>query len=226
MGRQARCTSNLRQVGIALTMYFDDFESRLKQITNLTTAAYLPSKDVLICPADRLGNWGNLVNFAASSPPRFSLADNSFPSEPEFAGDVAAGAAPAPSDPFPEADEPNNDGFNFSYLHPLAWEDWTWDYLKGLSSEAGVSACQLHGIGIQDEFAPSVFNFQGLLLRLRRDGAVVRRQIFWNAAAPQERASAPSFAPPSFDGSAELSSASSSSISYPWQLFVDGEGPQ
>jgi hypothetical protein len=47
---------------------------------------------------------------------------------------------------------------------------------------AGIAACQLHGLGKQD--VPDVHSFSGLLLRAQRDGAVVRRRLFWTSESP------------------------------------------
>jgi type II secretory pathway pseudopilin PulG len=67
----------------------------------------------------------------------------------------------------------------YSYaVHPLGWNISIWNSLIRLGKAAGLAACELHGLGQQD---PSdVHNFTGLLLRAQFDGAVVRRQLFWD----------------------------------------------
>ncbi len=69
----------------------------------------------------------------------------------------------------------------YSYtLHPLGWDISIWNRLISFGNSAGVAACELHGLGQQD---PSdVHNYTGLLLRARFDGAVIRRQLFWDPA--------------------------------------------
>jgi prepilin-type N-terminal cleavage/methylation domain-containing protein len=69
----------------------------------------------------------------------------------------------------------------FSYLvHPLGWDLSLWNHLLRYGSGVGIAACQLHGLGKQD--SSDVHNFSGILLRAQRDGAVVRRQLFWDPA--------------------------------------------
>jgi type II secretory pathway pseudopilin PulG len=78
----------------------------------------------------------------------------------------------------------NTVGQTFSYMaHPLSWEVSLWNRLMHGPSSAGLSACQLHGLGNQE--TSDAKNYSGLLLRAQRDGAVVRRQAFpgsWSLA--------------------------------------------
>jgi len=69
----------------------------------------------------------------------------------------------------------------YSYaVHPLTWNISVWNSLIRLGKAAGLAACELHGLGQQD---PSdVHNYTGLLLRAQFDGAVIRRQLFWDPA--------------------------------------------
>ena len=221
MGRQARCISNLRQLGIAFTLYADDEPRRMRRIGSLLEAEYLQDGRVLICPEDKLGDWGNRVNFSP------------FGDEAELGLGSFSG-------------KPSSARPNYSYLHPLGWEDWTLDLLDERQSTAGVVACQLHGIGRQNPNAPSAFDFEGLVLRLRKDGAVVKRQIFWPESEPDLAASRLSHAGNEAMGdlaftrggagmafaaesSPEMDAAPAANVgggfSYPWQLFVD-EAPE
>jgi len=69
---------------------------------------------------------------------------------------------------------------NFSYLvFPLSWDDAEWEKLVKAGEQAGVAACQLHGLGNQNK--PNIINYSGLMLRAQLDGSVVRRQFFWNS---------------------------------------------
>ncbi len=67
----------------------------------------------------------------------------------------------------------------YSYAtHPLLWDISIWNRLMRWGKAAGLAACELHGLGQQD---PSdVHNYTGLLLRAQLDGAVIRRQLFWD----------------------------------------------
>jgi len=67
----------------------------------------------------------------------------------------------------------------YSYaMHPLGWDISIWNSLIRLGKAAGLAACELHGLGQQD---PSdAHNYTGLLLRAQFDGAVIRRQLFWD----------------------------------------------
>lgn len=67
----------------------------------------------------------------------------------------------------------------YSYaMHPLGWNISIWNRLISFGKAAGLAACELHGLGQQD---PSdVHNYTGLLLRAQFDGAVIRRQLFWD----------------------------------------------
>jgi prepilin-type N-terminal cleavage/methylation domain-containing protein len=182
--RTAVCIFNLHQISLALDMYLDDYGKRPPSVDDLVSGKYLPASRSLLCPEDKLGNWGRLVgpiqpgNLTISLPP--------------------SGGAPAAL----------NEPVKYSYLlHPLSWDDVTWDRLMQVGGSAGVAACQLHGLGTQD--VPDVHSFSGLLLRAQKDGAVVRRRIFWNT----EALSSGTFFPMSTPGSVpDL---------YPLQIYLD-----
>ena len=119
--------------------------------------------------------------------------------------DSAAGATPS--------EEP----LRYSYLHPWSWSDEAWRRLVEAAVSAGVAACQLHGLG--KPMAPSIYDYQGLLFRAQRDGAVVRRQIFWDQ--PAEAARSPG-ASVSFGS---MSASPEAAVNYPWRLFLDDLAP-
>jgi hypothetical protein len=120
------------------------------------TGKFLTDPRSLLCPEDKTRNWGRLV--------RTGGLQIIMPSD--------GSAQPLPS----------VNPVSYSYLlHPLLWDEVTWNRLVQAGS-AGVAACQLHGLGRQD--VPDVHSFEGLLLRAQRDGAVVRRHIFWNSSPP------------------------------------------
>jgi prepilin-type N-terminal cleavage/methylation domain-containing protein/prepilin-type processing-associated H-X9-DG protein len=74
-GRQAKCTSNLHQLGLAMIMYADDHDGWLPETTHgnptnrswiFTMAPYVGKVDPLrICPADPKG-LARMTNFASS----------------------------------------------------------------------------------------------------------------------------------------------------------------
>ncbi len=157
---QAACTSHLRQISLALNMYLDDHAKRPQALGDLVLSQYLPALPVLLCPADKSGNWGGLIQGDAVPGPGSSI--------PALVGKLES----APGE------EMTGKSIPYSYFHPLAWEDALWTQLLKVDPNAGIAACQLHGIGRADLEAPSEHDFEGLVLRAQLDGAVVRRQVF------------------------------------------------
>ena len=150
-------TFNLRQISLALNLYLDDVGKRPLFVDEMVTGKYLTDRRTLLCPEDKTRNWGRLVRTGGLQ--IFIPSDGS-------------------AQPLPPANP-----VNYSYLlHPLSWDEVTWNRLVQEGGSAGVAACQLHGLGRQD--VPNVRSFEGLLLRAQRDGAVVRRHIFWNSTPP------------------------------------------
>ena len=211
---RARCTSNLRQISLALNMYIDDFEKRSPDLGLLSASRFLGNRQVLVCPADKTGNWGNLVN------PSPLLVVSSVP--------VAVDRGPATNTPA--------EIVPFSYLNPLPWEDWAWDRLAKLGNQAGLAVCQLHGLGKPNLDNPSYHDFQGVILRAQRDGAVVTREVYWDpvltAASPPTASlvTAPTTAG-TYGGASDatkspgVSGSDQSTIDYPWKLFSDNPNP-
>jgi hypothetical protein len=187
---RTRCISNLRQISLGLNMYLDDFDKRVAELTCLVSNRYLPNHLVLMCPSDKTGGWGSLVNPKANGVAAEEL--------PPIGGPFFAEGIAAP---------------RYSYLHPLPWEESAWQLLFKQGSGAGLAACQLHGLGRPNLEFPSLSDFQGLVLRAQRDGAVVKRQVFWDADMIIPLPGPPTgFSAPSRDASP---------ASYPWQLFSD-----
>ena len=224
--RQAACTSNLRQITLALNMYLDDHQKKPTALGTLVSAAYLPARGILLCPEDKTGNWGGMIQRVPNFPPPSTIT-----------------IAPDSSATFPAPDI-TADEIPYSYFHPRAWEDAMWNQLLRLEPSAGIAACQLHGLGKPNLSSPSIRDFEGLLLRAQLDGAVVRRQLYWDA--PQE-AVAQGIVEESFAGSAPMDSArelgmaplppvaesirapapglSPLTIPLPWRLFSDRTPP-
>lgn len=200
--RQAACTSNLRQIALALGMYLEDEEKRPADLAALARSKYLPAEAVLLCPEDKTGNWGGLVDAAAAPmtlPPTMAIAPGR--------------AAASPNDSVPSV--------RYSYLNPLRWDQEAWNRLLKAGWQAGMVACQLHGYGKPNLSYPTVRDFEGLTLRALRDGTVVRRQVFW--APTLDRS-----APPNAEAGLAFDSAMpvrAPQANYPWELFLDGPAP-
>jgi prepilin-type N-terminal cleavage/methylation domain-containing protein len=107
----------------------------------------------------------------------------------------------------------NDEPIRYSYLHPLDWGFGAWNALSDLGFNAGIAACQLHGVGKPDPVMPSIHNYEGLVLRARRDTAVVRTHVYWATAAANDSGTAPPFA--------SAMAARDGPPPYPWLLFVD-----
>jgi prepilin-type N-terminal cleavage/methylation domain-containing protein len=184
--RAVVCTFNLRQISLALNMYLDDVDKRPPGVDGLVGGKYLSGSRNLLCPEDKTGNWGMLVQSGST----LFVTDWNDP--------------PIPLSPVSES------AVKYSYLlHPLIWDEPSWNRLIQAGASAGVAACQLHGLGNQD--VPDLRSYSGLLLRAQRDGAVVRRQIFWNNLSFLD-GSVPATIPSGFGGA---------SGPYPLQIYLD-----
>lgn len=203
--RQARCASNLHQVSLALQMYMDDSDRRPVQLPDLARTRYLASREILVCPEDKTGDWGELCTASALL---------LIPTMPEGLGGTGTTQ--------PSKSTANGDWIPYSYVHPLSWDDAAWDLLLKAGSLAGIATCQVHGLGRPNLVTPSVHDFEGLVLRAQRDGAVVRRKVFW--ARDPATDVAPSL---SNDSTANTAVAGSESdfLGYPWPLFTDEASP-
>lgn len=112
----------------------------------------------------------------------------------------------------------------YSYLYPLPWDDWAWNRIEQSGAHAGLAACQLHGVGRPDPEAPSMLDFEGLVLRAQLDGAVVRREVYWGPgmedaaleSSDAEVAGGNLMAPPS-----EAGNRVQFTSDFPWALFMD-----
>lgn len=212
--RQAACTSNLRQIALALNMYLDDHSKRPPALGTFVSTHYLPAPGVLRCPEDKTDNWGGLIQ-----EPSFLRTESTIAKAPGF--DAAVPALGTAADSIP-----------YSYFHPLGWEDSQWTGLLKLEPNPGIAACQLHGLGKPDLSAPSIQNFEGLLLRAQLDGAVVRRQVYWETPpafsdsltldGPQDAALA---APPAGRMESVAGMESPPVAELPWRFFSDKARP-
>ena len=215
--RQVACTSNLRQVSLALNMYLDDEQKRPPNLGTLVSTKNLPSPGVLLCLEDKTRNWGRLIDGLPTPDPQSMLK-----------------AGPAAESLKATSPTAQPDELPYSYLHPLSWDNSAWDRLLKADSSAGIAACQLHGLGKPNLESPNIRDFQGLVLRVQRDGAVVRRQVFWepvvaHVVTARTVADAAGAAPPSammtFAPTAAAPQPPSQTSDYPWRFFSDEPVP-
>jgi len=69
---------------------------------------------------------------------------------------------------------------HYSYVNNLRWDRWLMaELIKVSGASAGLAVCQLHGNRISRQDQPSIADYEGRLLRLQPDGAVVQRKILW-----------------------------------------------
>jgi hypothetical protein len=78
---------------------------------------------------------------------------------------------------------------HYSYINAFSWphfSDWEWNrLLKVEGTSAGIAVCQLHGRRAADfgTSEPSILDFEGGVLRLRLDGSVVQKMIYWETTS-------------------------------------------
>jgi prepilin-type N-terminal cleavage/methylation domain-containing protein len=160
--RMAPCISNLRQIGMALRMYMDDHNGgRPIGFQPVYDGGYFKSPAVLLCPDDPTGNWGGIY------------------AREHYAGPRDEWNKDWPTSPPPET-------LHYSYVHPFTpdWPTWKWKLLMQLENDnPGIAACQLHGRKIDQMVGlpPDLLDYEGIVLRLRLDGSVVKRPVFWKA---------------------------------------------
>jgi prepilin-type N-terminal cleavage/methylation domain-containing protein len=152
--RMTPCISNMRQIGMAVKMYMDDYNgARPLGFQPVSDGGYFKSPAILLCPNDPTGNWGGLWTTWGQRP------------------GVATG-------------HPTHSAVTIrcSYIQSLHWEDWAWKLLmEAENGDPGIAACQLHGrqrhaVAL---YGPGILDYEGLVLRLQLDGAVVKKHVYW-----------------------------------------------
>ncbi len=139
-GREIVCTSNLRQIGMALQMYIEDYGYRPKELHQMIGGRY-SDPSILVCPSDPTGDYERLH----------------------------------------EPKECTGCLYPISYTYHGRWDDMEWGPIAALAPNAGIVVCRLHGERVGDfhlNFTDATA-LEGKILRLRMDGAVVRRHIYW-----------------------------------------------
>jgi len=147
--RRAVCTSNLRQIALAVRMYLDDTGGeRPARFQQVVDSGLIGSREVLLYPDDPTGNFGGI-----------NIDSLRRPSQP------------------PET-------VRCSYMHAFYMAEKEWRALLDSSGSQGVLACVLHDrVDHNPAFAHSLTSYEGLILRLQLDGAVVRRHRTWPRTA-------------------------------------------
>ena len=187
--RTALCTANLHQVALGMVMYLDDAEKRPDNLGALFAGRYLKGDKVVMCPEDRSAGWGSILSRSAIAS-MVSLQPDATPPPPE---------------------QPT------SYFTPLRWTDDQWIQLAQQGAAAGLVTCQLHGLGKPDWNNPSLHAMEGLVLRGRRDGAVVRKQVYWAADQP--------FTPAGNTAAVTFMNSPFFQPTAPWSFFSDETEP-
>ena len=144
---QAICLSQLRQLGLAVSMYGDEFAERPASMQVLANTRLIQIPATVLCAEDSTKNWGGIYHEESRRVIH--------PSEP------------------PEK-------IRYSYINNFSWDRWLLaGLMKAEESNAGVAVCQLHGQRSDRSATPSIANFEGSILRLQQDGAVVQRNLLW-----------------------------------------------
>lgn len=144
------CASNLRQCGMALSLYLQDYGTYPKWIEYAFQPLAKTDKRILQCPQDPTGNWGGEVSLGSSSP-----EDKYHPTIP----------------------------FSYVYIYQLVGQESQFlsRAIENEGSKLGILACQVHGEktkGVQTSFV-GIIKYEGAILRLQHDGAVVTRHTKW-----------------------------------------------
>ena len=65
--RQTACLSNMKQIGMAIQMYHDDYQELPPHLSTLAST-YVTDKRLLVCPSDPLAGHQNGNDFLTSDP--------------------------------------------------------------------------------------------------------------------------------------------------------------
>ncbi len=84
MARQAVCISSLREIGLAWTMYVEDWGWQPPRLGDMVDTRYLPEPDLLVCPSDPTGDLTH-----ATDPLRDELWWRRYPTSYSYYGHIA-----------------------------------------------------------------------------------------------------------------------------------------
>jgi prepilin-type N-terminal cleavage/methylation domain-containing protein len=152
---EAKCIAQLSQIGEAFHRFVDTKHRRPDSLCELVTSGFLNDKQLLVCPADPTGNLAGLY------------FQNMYPQATPY--------------PFPVS------YYYAGAMNPTATKsakDKEWKLLKQqMGSAMGIVACQVHGtpsgLGFNDPKKDTILYYEGKILRLQFDGAIVKRRIQW-----------------------------------------------
>ena len=155
---RATCLSQLRQLGASFTLYLIDDGGIPVLPWALTQTGLFPER-LWVCPLDPTGDFLGSSGFKRVRE-RYATAVLGFPV----------------SDPYPR-----------SYL----WARFIWPekdfwrrYQLSFGSSMGIAVCVLHGRRVSYDTVLGVSDYQGRVLRLRADGAVVTRHVIGEPCVP------------------------------------------
>lgn len=80
--RTVVCTNNLHQFAVALGLYMEDAAGKRPTPDTLASENYLKSPASLLCPEDKTGNWGQLVQGGSVTPTNSPTLSYSYLLEP------------------------------------------------------------------------------------------------------------------------------------------------
>jgi prepilin-type N-terminal cleavage/methylation domain-containing protein len=203
---ESTCSGNLRQIVLGAEIYQDDTARRPRSLSRLSTRpSWLGNTRIFICPNDWVykqsqshpkqgetnSSWGKLVG-PLQEP---SWAKTGTPEEGTWDAELRE----------------TTETVAYSCLHCLAWQRPSWNALAGVpGNQAGIAACELHGIRSRPSTELGSFSFrdyEGRTFRAQRDGAVVRRRIL---RSTQSAAAGDTLVAPAKDNN-----------DYPWEFYTD-----
>lgn len=152
--RESACVAQLHQIGQAFEMYLSDYEAHRPSYLHQLYPGYVNDQRLFICPNDA---WVDRGGWAWSAWGQFSTPPRKWPFAVSY-------------------------GYFWRRMPTDTRADTLWIEMQNRSPRAGYAVCVLHGEPCQPPFMEGAAPWhQGLTLRVTFDGAVVRRQIRYEA---------------------------------------------